>query len=69
MSYVSINIIIMPSVPIIHMQLFAVGSSQGKVGVFTVEQGRDVVCPVSVFEAHHPQPGKQDQRFGQLGHQ
>ena len=51
------------------MQLFAVGSAQGKVGVFTVEQGRDVVCPVSVFEAHHPQPGKQDQRFGQLGHQ
>ena len=27
------------------------------------------VCPVSVFLAHQPQPGKHDSRFGQLGKQ
>ena len=53
-----------------HVQLPAVGTSQGKVVVLSLDPSRgEVVCPVSAFVAHQPQPGKHDNRFGQLGKQ
>ena len=52
------------------LQLLGVGTSQGKLLVLSLDSSRGgAVCPVSVFVAHQPQPGKHDSRFGQLGKQ
>ena len=62
------------------IQYLAVGSSQGKVGIFSLDSSShddvygggaygSLVCPVSLFLAHKPQPGNHDNRFGQLGKQ
>lgn len=64
---------------IILLQCFAVGASNGKVGIFSLANNTNdhemggaygnLVCPVSMFVAHKPQPGNHDDRFGQLGKQ
>ena len=49
-----------------HMQLLAVGTSKGVLGVYNMSMGEDYICPVAVFTAHPPRDGQQDMRFGQL---
>ena len=49
------------------MGIFCVDNNDGQeVGVAS---NKALVCPVSVFTAHKPQPGNHDNRFGQLGKQ
>ena len=54
------------------MQHVAVGTSKGILAVYEVTdlEGEGAKCGAMVeFSAHPPQPGSQDQRFGQLGEQ
>ena len=53
------------------VQLLAVGTSKGMLCVYAIEVGRGHIKHKTVLEmnAHPPQQGPQDQRFGQLGKQ
>ena len=54
-----------------YIQYIAIGTSLGKVGIYTVEHivTDGIICPITVYTAHYPHNGVQDKRFGQLNKQ